>query len=47
VLCYSSLAVVLLTAALAASNVIAVPVALALVLGANLGGRTGRRGDNA
>src|SRR5262245_50025139 len=38
VLCYSSLAVVLLTAALAASNVIAVPVALAVVLGANLGG---------
>jgi phosphate:Na+ symporter len=38
VLCYSSLAVVLFTAALAASNVIAVPVALALVLGANLGG---------
>ena len=37
VLCYSSLAVVLFTAALAASNVIAVPVALALVLGANLG----------
>lgn len=38
VLCYSSLAVVLFTGALAASNVIAVPVALALVLGANLGG---------
>jgi phosphate:Na+ symporter len=38
VLCYSSLAVVLLTGALAASSVIAVPVALALVLGANLGG---------
>jgi phosphate:Na+ symporter len=38
VLCYSSLAVVLFTAALAASHVIAVPVALALVLGANLGG---------
>jgi phosphate:Na+ symporter len=38
VLCYSSLAVVLFTAALAAANVIAVPVALALVLGANLGG---------
>jgi phosphate:Na+ symporter len=37
-LCYSSLAVVLFTAALAAANVIAVPVALALVLGANLGG---------
>jgi phosphate:Na+ symporter len=38
VLCYSSLAVVLFTGALAASHVIAVPVALALVLGANLGG---------
>jgi len=38
VLCYSSLAVVLFTAALAAASVIAVPVALALVLGANLGG---------
>jgi phosphate:Na+ symporter len=38
VLCYSSLAVVLFTGALAASSVIAVPVALALVLGANLGG---------
>jgi phosphate:Na+ symporter len=37
VLCYSSLAVVLLTAALAASNVIGLPVALAVVLGANLG----------
>ncbi|HXF47134.1 MAG TPA: Na/Pi cotransporter family protein [Burkholderiaceae bacterium] len=37
VLCYSSLAVVLLTAALAASHVIAAPVALAVVLGANLG----------
>lgn len=37
VLCYSSLAVVLLTAALAASHVIAIPVALAVVLGANLG----------
>jgi len=37
VLCYSSLAVVLLTGALAASHVIAVPVALAIVLGANLG----------
>ncbi|HTR59982.1 MAG TPA: Na/Pi cotransporter family protein [Casimicrobiaceae bacterium] len=37
VLCFSSLAVVLLTAALAASNVIGVHVALALVLGANLG----------
>jgi phosphate:Na+ symporter len=35
--CYSSLAVVLLTAALAASNVFAPPVALAVVLGANLG----------
>jgi phosphate:Na+ symporter len=35
--CYSSLAVVLLTAALAASSVIAPQVALALVLGANLG----------
>lgn len=35
---YSSLAVVLLTAALAASNVLALPVALAIVLGANLGG---------
>ena len=38
VLCYSSLAIVLLTAALAASNVIAVSVAVTLVLGANLGG---------
>ncbi|HTT13764.1 MAG TPA: Na/Pi cotransporter family protein [Burkholderiaceae bacterium] len=38
VLCYSSLAIVLLTAALAASSVIAIPVALTLVLGANLGG---------
>ena len=37
VLSYSSLAVVLLTAALAASKVIGVHVALALVLGANLG----------
>jgi len=36
-LSYSSLAVVLLTAALAASKVIGVHVALALVLGANLG----------
>src|SRR5207244_12054513 len=36
VLSYSSLAVVLLTAALAASNVIGVHVELALVLGANL-----------
>ncbi len=37
VLCYSSLAVVLLVAALAALNVLALPVALGLVLGANLG----------
>lgn len=37
VLCYSGLAVVLLTAALAAANVIPVPVALAIVVGANLG----------
>jgi phosphate:Na+ symporter len=37
VLSYSSLAVVLLTAALAASKVIGLHVALALVLGANLG----------
>src|SRR6266540_1983495 len=37
VLSYSSLAVVLLTAALAASKVIGIHVALALVLGANLG----------
>jgi phosphate:Na+ symporter len=37
VLCYSSLAVVLLIATLAALNVIALPVALGLVLGANLG----------
>src|ERR1700694_2539815 len=36
-LSYSSLAVVLLTAALAASKVIGIHVALALVLGANLG----------
>jgi phosphate:Na+ symporter len=36
-LAYSSLAVVLLTAALAASNVIGIHVALGLVLGANLG----------
>jgi len=35
--CYSGLAVVLLTAALAASSVIPVPVALAIVVGANLG----------
>jgi phosphate:Na+ symporter len=34
---FSSLAVVLLTATLAASNVISMPVALCLVLGANLG----------
>ena len=34
---YSSLAVVLLTATLAASSVIAIPVAMGLVLGANLG----------
>lgn len=37
VLCYSSLAIVLLTAALAASGVVPVDVALGLVLGANLG----------
>ena len=37
VLSFSSLAVVLLTATLAASKVVAVPVALCLVLGANLG----------
>lgn len=37
VLSYSSLAVVLLTATLAASLVIPVPVALAIVIGANLG----------
>lgn len=37
VLSFSSLAVVLLAATLAASNVVAVPVALCLVLGANLG----------
>ena len=37
ILCYSSLAVVLLIATLAASNVIGIHVALALVLGANLG----------
>jgi len=37
ILCYSSLAVVLLMASLAALNVIALPVALGLVLGANLG----------
>ncbi len=36
-LSYSGLAVVLLTAALAAANVIPVPVALAIVVGANLG----------
>jgi phosphate:Na+ symporter len=36
-LSYSSLAVVLLTATLATSNVISLPVALGLVLGANLG----------
>ena len=36
-LCYSSLAVVLLVAALATLHVIALPVALGLVLGANLG----------
>jgi len=36
-LCYSSLAVVLLVAALASLHVIALPVALGLVLGANLG----------
>ena len=37
VISWSSLAVVLLTATLAASGVVAVPVALCLVLGANLG----------
>ena len=37
VMSFSSLAVVLICASLAASNVIAVPVALSLVLGANLG----------
>ena len=37
ILCYSSLAVVLLLATLASLNVIALPVALGLVLGANLG----------
>jgi phosphate:Na+ symporter len=37
VVSFSSLAVVLLTATLAASKVVAVPVALCLVLGANLG----------
>ena len=37
VLCYSSLAIVLLTAALASSSVIPVEVAMGLVLGANLG----------
>src|SRR5512142_2448372 len=37
VFCYSSLAVVLLVATLAALHVIALPVALGLVLGANLG----------
>jgi phosphate:Na+ symporter len=37
VLCYSSLAVVLVLAALASLKVIALPVALGLVLGANLG----------
>jgi phosphate:Na+ symporter len=37
VMSFSSLAVVLICASLAASNVIAVPVALCLVLGANLG----------
>ena len=37
ILAYSSLAVVLLVAALAASSVIGIPVALGLVLGANLG----------
>ena len=37
VLCYSSLAVVLLVATLASLHVIALPVALGLVLGANLG----------
>jgi phosphate:Na+ symporter len=37
VLCYSSLAVVLLTATLAAQGVLPTPVALGLVLGANVG----------
>jgi phosphate:Na+ symporter len=37
VMSFSSLAVVLLTATLAATNVVSVPVALCLVLGANLG----------
>jgi phosphate:Na+ symporter len=37
VMCWSSLAVVLLAATLAAANVISVPLALGLVLGANLG----------
>src|SRR5262245_36266007 len=37
ILCYSSLAVVLLMAALASLSVISLPVALGLVLGANLG----------
>src|SRR5258706_2796577 len=37
VLSFSSLAVVLLTATLAATNVVSVPVALCLVLGANVG----------
>ena len=37
ILAYSSLAVVLLTATLAASKVIGIHVAMALVLGANLG----------
>jgi phosphate:Na+ symporter len=37
VLCYSSLAVILLVATLASLHVIALPVALGLVLGANLG----------
>jgi phosphate:Na+ symporter len=37
ILLWSSLAVVLLSATLAATNVVAVPVALCLVLGANLG----------
>src|SRR5260221_5195254 len=37
ILCYSSLAVVLLVATLASLHVIALPVALGLVLGANLG----------
>src|SRR5512142_1469241 len=37
IFCYSSLAVVLLLAALAGLNVLSLPVALGLVLGANLG----------